>query len=123
MTYIFLKKHILMITATSTVKSVSQGTTSARPKWVWHPQCATVVCLVPPVRDSSLSDQSQFWSGSADQRPFLSGLSNQSWLWTCTSSWDMKNIRETKEDNKCEARSYFDVFVSSLLIYTSLEVL
>ena len=45
-----------MITATSTVKSVSQGTANARPKWVWHPQCATEVDLVPPVRDSSRSD-------------------------------------------------------------------
>ena len=72
-----------MITATSTVKSVSQGTANARPKWVWHPctqlnsawhpQCATEVGLTPPVRDSSLSDQSQFWSGSADQSRFGSG--------------------------------------------------
>ena len=46
MTYIFLKKYIIpMITATSTVKSVSQGTVIARPKWVWHPQCATEVGL------------------------------------------------------------------------------
>ena len=36
-----------MITATSTVKSVSQGTANARPKWVWHPQCATEVSLAP----------------------------------------------------------------------------
>ena len=51
MTSIFLKKYVIpMINATSTVKSVSQGTAnvrtnrrigsgtpSARPKWVWHP--------------------------------------------------------------------------------------
>ena len=45
-----------MITATSTVKSVGHSTANARPKWVWHPQCATEVGLVPPVRDSSRSD-------------------------------------------------------------------
>ena len=61
-----------MITATSTVKSVGQGTANARPKWVWHPNCATQVGLTPQVRYPSLSDQSQLWSGSADQRGFWS---------------------------------------------------
>ena len=64
MTYIFLKQNIVtMITAISTVKSVSQGTANARPKSVWHPQCATKDGLVPQVHDSNLSDQSEFWSG------------------------------------------------------------
>ena len=27
-----------MITATSTIKSVIQGTTIARPNWVWYPR-------------------------------------------------------------------------------------
>ena len=35
-----------MITDSSTVKSVNQGTVNARPKWVWHPQCATEVALI-----------------------------------------------------------------------------
>ena len=40
-----------MITATSTVKSVSQGTANTRPKPVWHPQCATQIGLSAQVRD------------------------------------------------------------------------
>ena len=84
-----------MITATSAVKSVSQVTNNTRPKPVWQPQCATQVgrtpsaglksvcypkcatevvlqpqCatqvgVTPQLRDSSLSDQSQFsvWIG------------------------------------------------------------
>ena len=54
MTYIFLKQCIIpMITANSTVKSISQGT--ARPKWVWHPQCATQADLASTLNDSSRS--------------------------------------------------------------------
>ena len=45
-----------MITATSTVKSVSQCIVNARPKCVWHNQCATEVGVVPPVSDSSRSE-------------------------------------------------------------------
>ena len=32
------KNIIPIITDTSTVKSVSQGTANARPKWVWYPR-------------------------------------------------------------------------------------
>ena len=58
---------------TSTVKKVSQSTANVRPKWVWQPQCATQVCLTPRVRESSVFDKSQFWSGSTDQSRFWSG--------------------------------------------------
>ena len=59
-----------MITATSTVKSVSQVTANARPKCTWHsqyatevglaPQCTAQVGLIPPVRNSNLSDEGEF---------------------------------------------------------------
>ena len=39
-----------MITATSTVESVSQGTANAQPKWVWHLVCATQDGVEPSVR-------------------------------------------------------------------------
>ena len=42
-----------LITAISTVKSVSLGIPGAQPKWVWHPPCATQVGLAPLVRNSS----------------------------------------------------------------------
>ena len=52
-----------MVTATSTDTIDSQGTVNAKPKWVWHTQCAievglahqcaTQVGLAPPVHDSS----------------------------------------------------------------------
>ena len=47
--HIFLKKYIIpMTTATSTVKSVSQGTANARSNCVWlAPQCETEVGLEP----------------------------------------------------------------------------
>ena len=61
--HIFLKKYIIpMTTATSTVKSVSQGTANARSNCVWlapqcetevglEPHCATQVGLAPEVHD------------------------------------------------------------------------
>ena len=55
-----------MITATSTLKSVSRGTPNARP-------CASAT----PVRDINLSDQSRFQSGWSDH----------SWLGLHISFW------------------------------------
>ena len=63
------------------------GTHSALLKFVWHLQCATHVSLLPPVRDSNLSDQSRYWSGRSDQ----SWLDNKLYITTLS-----RNFRELK---------------------------
>ena len=62
---------------TTNARKNQSGTHSALLKLIWHPQCATHVSLVPPRRNSNLSDHSRYWSGRSDQ----------SWLGSRTSSW------------------------------------
>ena len=92
---LFWNKNIIpMITATSTVKTVSQGTAIAQPKWIWHTQCATEVGLAlqcatqvnlapsvrdwsrlgTPVRNSSRSDTTSALLTSVWSEPILVGI-------------------------------------------------